>query len=409
MQLEKPSRNRTRILEILIPFFGVLAPYKIASIPLPAFLLLIIVFVQLLHTGGTLHLSRRLIPFVIFWGYTVLRDIFHMLFSVSVPVSSQLNRLIENTVLYLLIFVTCSHGVDENALFRWWKIAGVIFGLGMLYHVFQLLVLDQNIRPISIIPGYDISHDAGMDYDRPCSFFSEPASYIQSMMPLLFLSLKRKDFLWSALATFLIVVSTSTVGVLLCAVLWVAFIMLEKKSAKVTFLFLCFITIFVFLFLNLSIFSASLEKAQEVSSGESTWGSRVEGPFQIIGAMPWSDRILGSPILDTTEFVRLNIGKFPRDSSPYRYLLENRTMFLNTICLLIYRYGFVGLGLFLYTFMGKLSQKSECRLYAIMLLVAIWGQGSIATPGIPLIVMLLFATKQKAPTHTIIGPKETTT
>ena len=408
MQLENQSRKKTHILEMLIPFYGLLEPYKISIIPLPALLLLTIFLVQLLYNGGTFRVSKKIIPFVIFVGYTILRDIFHMFFSVSVPVSSQLNRLVESTVLYLLIFICCSHGVDENILFRWWKIAGVIFGVGMLYHVFQLLVLGQNIRPLSIIPGYDIAHDANVDYDRPCSFFSEPAAYILSMMPLLFLALKRRDFLWSALATFLIVVSTSTVGVLLSAVLWVTFILLEKKSAKATFLYLSFAVIFVVLFFNLSIFATGLEKTQAVYNGESTWGSRVEGPFQIIAIMPGEHLPLGSAILDPTEFVRINISKFSTTSTPYLYVRDGRTIFLNTVALLIYRYGIVGLGLFWLTFVGKLSRKSECRLYAIMLIVAVFGQGSIAVPGVPLIVMLLFATQPRTPARTI-GLKSTIT
>lgn len=405
MQLDNRSHNRNHILEIIIPFFGVLEPYKISVLPVTAILLFAIV---LFHHKGKVYLPKSILPFVIFVGYTVLRDIFHMFFSVSDPISAQMNRLIEKCVLYVLIFAACGGGFDEKALFRWWKVAGVIFGAGMLYHVFQILVLQQGVQPINLIPGYDISHDPGMAYDRPTSFFSEPAAYVVSMMPLLFLAFKQKSFRWAALATFLIAISTSTVGVLLCAVLWLVFIAQEKKTKKTTWLYIGFVGLFAMLFFTLPIFSATLEKVREVSDGESTWGSRVEGPFQMVRAMRWDELPLGTNMLDTTRFVLRNVGKIPKDSAPYLHAIQNETVFFNTIALLIFRYGIVGLALFLFTFKGKLSKNFGGRLYAIMLLVAVFGQGAIAAPGVPLIVMLLYAAQQPAAMEEIPGRDNTT-
>lgn len=389
MQLESRRSPKNHILEILIPFFGVLEPYKISILPVTAILLAAVI---LFRNKGKICLSKALAPFAVFVGYMVVRDVFHMFFSVSDPLSAQMNRLIEKTVLYVLIFAACGNGFDEKALFRWWKIAGLIFGAGMIYHVFQLLVLGQQIRPINLIPGYDISHDPNMTYDRPTSFFSEPASYVVTMMPLLFLSLKRRSFIWAALSTFLIAISTSTVGVLLCGVLWLSFILMEKKSFKITVLYTAFVVLFVVLFLRLPIFADALQKVEDVSAGESTWGSRVEGPFQMIGAMKWQEFPLGTSLVDTTQFVLQRLEHFPRDSAPYQSAASDSTVFLNSVALVIFRYGLFGLWLFLRTFKGKFSRTFGGRMYAIMLVVAAFGQGAIVAPGVPLIVLLLYAT-----------------
>ena len=392
MQIEDRRSNRNHILEMLIPFFGVFEPYKISIIPVTA----IILFVIIVSRGRmNFKITKQTQPYLMFVGYMVLRDVLHMFFSVSDPIGTQFNRLLESVVLYALIFVACNNDFDEGILFRWWKIAGVIFGVGMLYHVFQLFVLGQEVYPISVIPGYDIAHVAGETSLRPTSFFSEPAAYVVSMMPLLFLSLKRKSLKWSALSTFLIVVSTSTVGVILSAVLWMVFILSEKKSLRISVLYTSFVVLFVALFLYLPVFSDTLQKLEDVSAGESTWGSRVKGPFQMIAAMNWGELPFGTDILDFKEFVFRNLDKIPVQSVPYQRVMSGDDAFFNTIALIIFRYGIVGLFLYLRMFKGKLfNRRSEFNMYAIMMIVASFGQGSISSPSIPMIVLLLYANRK---------------
>ena len=61
---------------------------------------------------------------------------------------------------------------------------------------------------------------------------------------------------------------------------------------------------------------------------------------------------------------------------------------------IIYRYGILGLLLYLLIFLNKIfDKKYEARMYVIMLLVASFGQGSIASPGIPFVLILLYANK----------------
>ena len=75
-------------------------------------------------------------------------------------------------------------------------------------------------------------------------------------------------------------------------------------------------------------------------------------------------------------------------------MLSGKDVFLNTIALVMYRYGIAGLALYLSIFRKKLfSVKYEARIYAIMMIVASFGQGFISSPSIPLIILLLYANK----------------
>lgn len=392
MQLESKNTRKNHILEMLIPFFGVLAPYRIGIIPTSAILLLVIV---LFRNGGKVRIPKLATAYVAFVAYLVVRDILHMFFSVSDPIDVQINRLLEKVILYALILLVCEGDFDEDALFKWWKVAGVIYGAGMLYHVVQLVVLGEEIHPISIIPGYDIAHEDVESFSRPTSFFPEPAAYVGAMLPLLFLSLRKRNFLWAAVSAFLIVVSTSTVGIILTAVMWMVFILMEKNSIKTKLLYIAFAVLFTVLFLNLAIFSDALEKLQDVSEGESTWRSRVEGPIQMIKALNWKELPFGTNLVDTASFVRKNISHFPADSIPYIYVTEKGlTVFLNTYCNLIFRYGIVGLILFLKMFKGKiLNKKYAARIYAITMLVAAIAQSTVASPAVPLMMLLLYTNK----------------
>ena len=392
--MDNTQNDRIHLLEMVLPFLGMFAPYKISIIPAPAIILTLVLVFQ--RRGVIVKPEfEEIRPFVYFFFYIVVRDLVHMMFSISDPVSVQLNRLLELVVMYVLMFLACDD-FDEDILFKWWKIAGCVFGIGMIYHV-VLLFLGRSIYPISIIPGYSIASELSTSFTRPTSFFSEPAAYVTSMMPLLFLSLKKADFKWAVISTFLIVISTSTVGVALTAVLWATFILLDRRPLRSKIKYLLFVAIFVFMFFNLSIFADTLQKVEDVSTGGSTFWSRISGPFQMVRAMNWYELPFGTAVLDTRTFVFDRISEFPSTSNVVTTVRNGSSVFLNTVAYLIYRYGVVGLVLFFGIFRNKIfNENYGARLYAIMLIVAAFAQGSIAEPNLCLIILLLYSRKSNS-------------
>ncbi len=382
-------------VEMFLPFFGLLVQYQISIFPVSAIMMAIIVLYQ-----GKISLKSVCRPYLFFLAYTIARDFLHIVFSQYDAASNQINIMISYTVQFLLIFIICGNDFDENVLYKWWKIAGTIFGLGMVYHVIQIVGLGNTVTPISIIPGYLMRSDALEGSWRPTSFFAEPAAYVTSMMPLLFLALKRKDLKWAIVSTFLIVMSTSTVGVVLVTVLWVAFILLEKKSFKLTLTVLFFIAVFLLLFMKLPIFTTTLQKVEEVTQGESTWGSRVQAPFELVGTMKPLELPFGADIIEPRQYAYQNIDRIKSGTMLMSFLiLDDDAMFLNTYASLIFRYGIVGLALFLYSFVFKrklFNRNYEARMYAIMLSVACLAQTSLMRPNAALMIILLYDAKMQA-------------
>lgn len=382
------NKRQSHLLERILPFLGVLAPYKVSVVPFTA-IALFIVFVSKI-TNGKITISLKSKSFFLFFIYMIFRDILHIFFSNGATISSQINRLIEYVVLYVLIFFVVGK-FNEDTLYKWWKIAGIIFGAGMLYHVIQIMIFNNSVTPISLIPGYVIREDALRGSMRPTSFFAEPAAYVTSMMPLLFLALKRKDLKWAFVSTFLILISSSTVGVILSAVLWILFVLIEKKSTRTRITMIFLICASVVLFLNFGVFSEALQKLELVLKGGSTLGSRVIAPFEVIGLMDWTQLLFGSNVLGVKEFILEDQTKLQPGSVSLLYAQSKDSVFLNTVASLIFRYGLLGLGLFWGCFRNKIFDKgSEVRMYAIMLLIAVMGQGNIATPDIPIILLVLY-------------------
>jgi len=325
----------------------------------------------------------------LFFGFVFFRDIVNLFVPCSVETMTQLNRMFEYTLFFSCVFFAID-SFDEYAFYKAWKVAGLIFGTGLLFHVVQIYVFKQSIMPISIIPGYvlrDVEMVAG---NRPASFFAEPASFVNSMLPLLFLSLRKREYKWAFLTSILIVLSTSTVGIVLAIFLWMAFIVFDEKSTRIKVMFVSMALFFLVIGFQIPFFEASMQKLLLVLQGKSTFGSRVLISLEVVGTMNPISFLFGEAERDACHYVLTNSSSFSSGSQAVLYATEVGKVFLNTFGELIFRYGIVGLGLFLYTFKGKIfNQKYGARIFAMMSLVSIFAQSALLNPQYFLVTMIL--------------------
>ncbi len=357
---------------MLLPFFQLFAQYKF-GISIGFCLLMVVAVLQILNNPGKVQFPLKFVPFLVFLGYVFVRDGFRALLGPD-SMQAEINRMCEYVVMFFLVFVVCSKSFDENLLYKFWKIAGVIFTLGILYHVVQIYVFGHKISPISIIPGYVLRMDDFLNQFRPCSFFAEPAAFTNSMLPLLFLALKRNDFKWAVFCTISILLSTSTVGVFLSMVLWLTTFVLNHTSLKKRITAIFFVVLITFMFLNLDIFSVAQSKFFEVTDGESTFGSRVLVGLELVRNMSFLDLPFGSTYSSPGHFVTDNLDSLSGCETLLKYW-KNQRLFLNTFSKLMFQYGIVGLVLFLLPMIRYLKQKNyEAKAFVIMMCIAIFGQ-----------------------------------
>lgn len=381
-------RNGRGSIEYFLPFYYLLSQYKIGPIPLGTIGLLIIAVYTLFKRSGVVRLPSYYNGFIYFFLYVIIRDGVKIISGVEPP-QTQINKIIEYSVVFFLILIICNKSFDENRLYSTWKIAGFIYITGLVYHIIMIYILGRNIFPISIIPGYSLAIE-GIESDRACSFFSEPAAFVTAMIPLEFLALKRSDFKWAMITTVAILASTSTVGIVLSVVLWALFLFsrAEKKKYRVTIIIVA-IALTVGFF-SLDIFSSAVEKARGVISGGGTLGSRVIMGYEIVSTQTLLSLIFGSNYNDAFNYVGEHLSVF---SSKMTYVYwSGGYVYLNTFFHIIFSYGIVGLLLFYNPWIKMLrTNEYQAKPYIITMLIATLGQSLLLNSYYFMIVIILLS------------------
>jgi len=381
------TERKPHFVEILLPFFMLLAQYKIGPFCVSYELLMIVAAFTYLRNSNIIRLQLKYWPYFIFLLYVVVCDIFRAMLGPD-SMQTELNRMMEYVVVFFLVLIVSSQPFDEEKLYKYWKIAGVFFSIGLFYQLLQIYVLHQRIAPISLIPGYQLRPDDTINILRPSSFFSEPAAFTGSILPLLFLSLKRSDFKWAIFCTISILLSTSTVGVILSIVLWLSMIVIHNISVNNKIIVFLIVISFIWVLMSTDVFSITQSKFLAVVDGGSTFNSRVANGFVLIGNMPASDWIFGTRYSDVGRYITDNLDYFAGCDALLVYW-KLQALFLNNICSYIFRYGVVGLGLFLLPLIIYLRKKNySAKSYIIMVIVAMFGQAMVLNAYYFLIVMI---------------------
>lgn len=361
------------LIEYILPFFILLSQHSIGVLSIGSLLLIVVGIIHAIRKSWKIQFPSYYKPFMLFLLYIVIRDLFRLVLGPD-AFQTQINRIIEYLIIYFFVFVVCTQNFSEDKLYRVWKIAGVIFTIGLLYQSVQIYILGQRISSISIIPGYALRTDEKVIQPRPSSFFAEPASFVNAMIPLEFMSLRRKDFKWAIFTTLAILLSGSTVGVILSIVLWTMELLRRDNSFwKRAITVILAVTICI-LFMNLDVFNSSFTKFLAVANGKSTFGSRVLTGFEVIRRQSILELILGTNYNDVAAFVSSHNADFS-DSLVVMTYWRNGRLFLNTFSRLVFQYGIVGLLLFLNPLIQYLRQsRYKAKMLVIMTMVAIFGQ-----------------------------------
>lgn len=360
-------------IEYFLPFYPLLVQYNIGPTSLGNIGLILVALYIIVKQKYIIQIKPEYKFFVLFIVYATFRDILRMIIMANYS-QTYINRIAEYVIIFLAVITACNKRFDENRLYSTWKIAGSIYILGLIFHMIQLYILGRSITPISIIPGYLLRAEETIATFRPSSFFSEPAAFVSAILPLEFLALKNKEIKWAVMVTFFALCSTSTVGIILSVVLWTCFLISSTETIKTKIGILVSAIIIITLFTNLNIFSTSLGKLLDVSSGGSTFESRIAVGFDIIKTQPIETLFFGTNYGDVFSYIAQNISKFASGSSVLVYYRANG-VFLNTFSRLVFMYGWFGVFLFYLPMLKALrNSKYSAKAYIIMVIVATFAQ-----------------------------------
>ena len=273
---ERNASIRRHLIEIYLPVYYMLSMYsRVFIIGLGDFVLLLLALVSI-DRNNLFKVKRNYIPAFIFLLYVITKDIFRAGFSGSL---TPIHNAIHYSVCMFSAFTLTDKDFDEDVLYKSWYFFGTIFALGLGLQLFEVYIMGRMVTPISIIPGITLGD--GMSF-RPSSFFPEPAAFASSLIPLVFLLLKRNKYVPAIIFSLTIVATTSSVGIILLIVLWICMLFSSEIKNRYKVLLISLLVVLIIWLSGTELFGNSIEKLVAVTKGESTFSTRVSVGFELV-------------------------------------------------------------------------------------------------------------------------------
>ena len=385
--------NWLYLLFLFIPILNVYS-FGVGNIALIA---LLIVSLYGITSGKVFNKKYKL-----FWllGFLFIfhEVIFYILYNVPKTSGTWFNRIVEET-LFITSIATFVNVFNLNRLYKWWKLIGVLFMIGLFYHSIEYYVFNHNVDMIKIafLPLSEnkvFEKILTIDYTRPRSFFTEPSHYASFMLPLLFLNLLYKDYKYGAINVVSLLLSTSSLGIVTGAFFLIA-MSLKQTSYKRKLSLMLFLIIGYFCFLNLDIFQYARDKIASSNGGDDSSSLRLFFTASVWAELPIDLKILGIPNSSIGEFLLQNSKYIPNQLIWVLQDESNQINYASSIWFVAVKSGFIVWIVYLLFYIQniKKSWDSPILYYALMIFVATFIQScflnSIFMSQIVLMLVLL--------------------
>ena len=252
--------------------------------------------------------------------------------------------------------------------------AAIVSIVGIVYH-YLIIRSGGTVTPIPfpLLGGVDANSRLYEEGLRPTSFYWEPAAFVTYMMVPLFLSLKEKKYIWSAIIIASMFLSTSTTGITMSLLMLVCYVFTQKVSMKSKTMITIIACAFIWMLFSTDLFSAGMDKIEntDIESASRT----INGPAMVFN-MPTLHLVTGMPAANPYDYY-ISGGFKSLD-----IIIKDDTIFCSTIWLVLAKYGIIGILLFLWLYIKPLKTSREILPYMVMLFASMFFQSyTIGTGG----------------------------
>lgn len=379
------------LLFLFIPILNVYS-FGVGNIALIALLLVAIYGL----ISGSVFKKQKLFLFLGFF-VIVHEAIFYVMYNVPKTSGPWFNRIVEE-LLFVMSIATFVNVFDLDKLYKWWRIIGVLFMIGLFYHSIEYYVFNHYVDMIKL-PFLPLSDNKvfekilTIDYTRPRSFFTEPSHYASFMLPLLFLNLLYKDYRYGAINMVFLLLSTSSLGIVTGAFLLIV-MSFKHTSFKIKLLLIIFLIVRYFCFLNLDIFQFARDKIASSNGGDESSSLRIFFTASVWAELPIDLKMLGIPSYSIGDFLQHN-SKYIPNQLVWVLQDESSINYASSIWFVAVKFGLIVWGVYLFFYIRniKKSWSSPILYYALMIFVATFIQScflnSIFMSQIVLMLVLL--------------------
>lgn len=320
--------------ELLMATYPLMAPYEYGFIKLSV--IIPVLLSTFLMVSPKKKYGCELSSFKYFLIYYVIHFLLWVILLPSIP-SYFTNTFITSSIVLTSVIIIIPY-IDYKKLDSSINTIAIISFVGLLYHVVELR-LGHSITPIRFpfLPDPDITSRVYEEALRPVSFFMEPQTYVSYMIFPLYLALKRHNIVWALLLALSILLSGSTTGIAMIAIIWVAYLTTQKSSVYLKALLVCvFIGLVYFLF-NSEYMTVGLDKLNNTNLEED---SRIVNGFIVLANMAPQDLVLG--ILDA------NISDYCNHTGVINKVFTSRSdVYVPALWISLIQYGVIGCLLYL--------------------------------------------------------------
>ena len=263
------------------------------------------------------------------------------------------------------------------------NLVAIISMIGLFYQ-WRIIAAGGDVRPIQI-PFLEMSQNRLATFSiRPSSFFMEPAAYVAFMyIPLAFSLIERK-FVWTAAIILSEFLTTSTTGLLTSFIMLIVYVFTQKVNFKIRLLTVLMGVGVVFALTYFEVFQTGVNKLE--NTDVETNMRLVQGPY-VVSTMKSEEMIFGVPYHNAYEYCL--------DGRAPNVVFYKEEVYMSTTWILILKYGFVGLFLYL-LFYYRIARGNRQALPLVICLVATmfssgYGlSGTFVYTGIPLLLLYYY-------------------
>ena len=362
-------------LELFFALLMVLSAYSFMGIPMQ-----VILWVGLF---AMLFFKRRRVsfpafrPLFILATFVLIHDFFYLFIA-----NGNLNAFIMQILYFGCMFMAIKV-FNVEKLKGSLNLVAIISMIGLFYQ-WGIIAGGEEVRPIQI-PFLEMSQNRLETFSiRPSSFFMEPAAYVAFMyIPLAFSLIERK-FVWTVVIILSEFLTTSTTGLLTSFIMLIVYVFTQKVSFKIRLLTILMGVGIVFALTYFEVFQTSINKLENTDM--ETNMRLAQGAYVVSTTKP-EEIILGAPYHSAYEYCL--------DGRAPNVVFYKEEVYMSTTWMLILKYGFVGLFLYLFFYYRIVRGNRQALPLVICLIATMFSSGyglsgTFVYTGIPLLLLYYY-------------------
>ena len=370
---EKKKMSINRVYTFLIISFPIFCQYRIASLSYVDLFNVVIGLLGIYHEK--LNLKNRFVPYFIF---ELVVSILMSLTLSSIGTIILFKSLISFGFMFINIYCIAPKKFDFYLGYRYYS--GIVYLSSVLIAFQYAIYFILKTKVSFLFPYIELNYNRSMSYSeylsrtlsgsefRPCSIFLEPNHLVIYILPWIFLSLFLtkdgiilKNMLKIAFVSIMVCLSTSSLGIVGCAVAWLLYLIriLHSKNKK---LFLLVIPILI----AVVIYISSMDEIKAQLYGKIVSLKSIRTGNVLMGSTPLR-LIRGWLCFEQMDFVHQLFGSGYTNLQVYfndygiKTIVDDftgvDTVFMNGIFTMLCRVGIVGSILYLVPFFHLFKRK----------------------------------------------------